>query len=144
MNSIFKTSLLLVILSSTLFAFMPSKYSGTVKAETEVKVIVLINHADWCLVCKANGARIQSDVMSKYADNPKYKLVVNNMTDKETIDASKTKCKEAGIDNFASKNKSTGTIFFIKNSDKTLISQISVAETSEKIIEAFDHSIYNQ
>lgn len=141
MKNILKTSLLLAILSTTLFAFMPTKNALT---ESELKVIVLVNHADWCPVCKANGTRVKSEVISKFTDNPKYKIVVNDLTNKKTSQSSKSKCKAAGIDGFASKNKSTGTIFFIKSTDKSLISSISVSETTEKITEAFNNSITNQ
>lgn len=131
-------------LSFALFAFMPSNSVEKVSTDAELKVIVLVNHADWCPVCKANGTRVKTEIISKFSDNPKYKIVVNDLSNKKTVQESKTKCKAAGVDGFASKNKSTGTIYFLKSSDKTLITQVSVAETSEKITETFKKSIENQ
>lgn len=140
MKHTIKTSLLLAILTSALFAFMPSK---TKEQPAESKVIVLINHADWCPVCKSNGTRLKTEVVSKFSENASYDIVLNDRTNKKTVQASSEICKKSGIEDFAKKNKSTGTIYFIKSSDKTLISKISVAETSEKIIEEFNKSLTN-
>lgn len=140
MKNTIKTSLLLAILTSALFAFMPSK---TMEHPAESKVIVLINHADWCPVCKSNSTRVKTEVVSKFSENASYDIILNDRTNKKTVQASSGICKKSGIDDFAKKNKSTGTIYFIKSTDKTLISKISVAETSEKIIAEFNKSLTN-
>lgn len=140
MKQIIKTTLLLALFSNFLFAFLPSK---TIKNESEPKVIVLINHADWCPVCKSNGDRVKTEVISKFITNSNYNIIVNNLTDKNTKLSSSELCNKAGIGDFASKNTSTGNIYFINPADKSLKSTISVTESSDKIYTAFVNAITN-
>lgn len=121
----------------TLSAFVNKKASQVNSA----KVIVLINHAKWCPVCKANGPRVNQEVVSLFTNDSNYLIVSNDLTDKSSKASSKIKCKEAGIENFSSKNKSTGTIYFIRSSDKSLISKISVKESSENIKAEFTKAV---
>ena len=99
------------------------------------KMIVLLNKASWCPVCKANGARVEKDVMPMLMDNKSVKTVVNDLSDDKTKAASKTVLDAAGVTAFAGEH--TGTIYFIDAGTKKLISKISVAESTDKIKQAF-------
>lgn len=109
--------------------------------DNEKKVIVLVNTADWCPACMANGPRVEKNVVSKYMQNEKCQIVVNNMTDDKTKATSKESCDKAEITSVASKNTGTGMIYFIDSETKEIISQISVTKTDEEIIKAFDDAI---
>ncbi|HLF62627.1 MAG TPA: hypothetical protein VI603_02695 [Saprospiraceae bacterium] len=105
------------------------------------KVIVLINSAAWCGVCKANGPRVEKNVVSSYMMNPDYQIVVNDLTDDITRAKSNTMLAEAGITDFAASTKSTGMIYFLKAENKKLITSISVAESDAEIKNTFDSCI---
>lgn len=107
----------------------------------EKKVIVMVNTADWCPACKANGPRVEKNIISEYSKNSKCQIVVNNMTDDKTKAASKKDCENAGITDVASANKGTGVIYFIDSETKEIISQISVTKSDEEIKKAFDEAL---
>lgn len=102
------------------------------------KIIVLVNTAKWCPVCKANGPRVEKNVLSKYQENKDYQIVINDLSNKETKKASEQEYIAAGIQEVAKSNKGTGVIYFINNRSKRLISMISIAKTDEEIMNAFD------
>lgn len=110
------------------------------KTET-AKVIVMVNTASWCPACKANGQRVEQNVISQYMKNEKCEIVVNDLSNDETKAASKTKCDNAGITDVASNNKGTGVIYFINSITKEVIAQISVTKTDEEIKKAFEDAI---
>lgn len=110
------------------------------KAET-AKVIVMVNTASWCPACKANGQRVEQNMISQYMKNDKCEIVVNDLSNDETKAASKTKCDKAGITEVASNNKGTGVIYFINSVTKEVIAQISVTKTDEEIKQAFEDAI---
>lgn len=111
----------------------------TIKAKTN-KVIVLVNTAKWCPACKANGQRVEENVVSQFMSNSKYQIVVNDMSDDKTKATSKAKCKKAGIAKIAESNTITGVIYFINANTKEIISQVSVVKTDEEIKTAFENA----
>jgi len=119
---------------------MSQTKSKTVKAET-AKVIVMVNTATWCPACKANGKRVEQNVISQYIKNDKCLIVVNDLSNDETKVKSKTECDKAGITEVANNNKGTGVIYFINSVTKEVIAQISVTKTDEEIKKAFDDAI---
>jgi hypothetical protein len=105
------------------------------------KLIVLVNTAKWCPVCKANGPRVEKNVLSKYRENKDYQIMINDLSNKDTKKASEQEYVAAGIQEVAKSNKGTGVIYFIDYKSKRLISMISVAKTDEEIIYAFDKAL---
>ncbi len=110
------------------------------KSET-AKVIAMVNTASWCPACKANGQRVEKDIISQYMNNDKVVILVNDLSNKESKASSKEKCMQAGVSSIASKNKATGVIYFINSETKEVISKISVTETNEDIKQAFEKAI---
>lgn len=137
----------LIVVVVALIAFGNVAVSQTKKVDqnqTKVetaKVIVMVNTATWCPVCKANGSRVKQNVISKYLNNNKCEIVVNDLSDEDTKATSSEKCNKAGILNVANNNKSTGIIYFINSITKEVIAQISVSKTDEEIIKAFEDAI---
>lgn len=107
----------------------------------KAKIIVLVNTAQWCPACKANGERVEKNVISSFMSNENYEIVVNDMTNDETSAAGKKMCAKAGITEVATANKGTGVIYFINAESKEVISRISVVESNEKIEAAFKEAL---
>lgn len=103
-------------------------------AQVEPKVIAVVTKANWCPACVKNEARIGSEVLSKVNFNDVL-VVVNDLTDDTTKQTSKESLKKNGLENL--KLKTTGEISFIDPKTKKVISSISVAEPSEKIVAVF-------
>jgi hypothetical protein len=88
-------------LTSALFlmamSFMSSgqETSGKQSTTVETKVIAVVNRANWCGVCKANGERFGNNIMP-YATKG-LAIVMNDLTDENTIAKSKTDLKKSSI-----------------------------------------------
>jgi hypothetical protein len=105
------------------------------------KLIVMVNTAKWCPVCKANGPRVEKNVLSKFQENKHCEILINDLSNKETKKTSEQVYTAAGIHEVAKNNKGTGVIYFIDYKSKRLISMISIAKTDEEIINAFDKAL---
>lgn len=101
-------------------------------------VIVMINTASWCGVCKANGPRVEMNVVSKYMGNDHYTIVKNDLSDEQTKKASIEACNKAGIEELAKETKYTGMIYFIDPVSKRIVDSISVAKSDAEISAVFD------
>jgi hypothetical protein len=109
-------------------------------AQTKSKVIALVTKADWCSTCKANGNRVVTEVLPLYQE-PQVKIVVNDLTDKQTKATSNAILVAEGIAKISAKSNTTGQITFINASTKKVISKISVAKSNAEIKNAFDEAI---
>jgi hypothetical protein len=116
---------------------MHKAHSTEMSSAETAKVIVVINSADWCGVCKANGPRVEKNVVSTYMMNSDYQIVMNNLTDDSTKAMSKEMLTKAGIAEFGAKHKATGMIYFLNAENKKVISSISVSKSNEEIKKAF-------
>lgn len=119
----------------TLFIFSLSSF-----AQTSTKVIAVVTKADWCPTCKANGPRVVTEVLSLYKE-PQVKIIVNDLTNKETKANSKTILKSEGIEKATSRSNTTGEITLINASNKKVISKISVAKSNTEILKAIEEAI---
>ncbi|MBS3912987.1 MAG: hypothetical protein KG003_00655 [Bacteroidetes bacterium] len=106
-----------------------------------VKVIVMINTAKWCPVCRANGQRIEDQVVSQFANNDSFNILLNDLSTNESKEASATKCKLLGISAIAEASNSSGVIYFIHAKTKEIISEISVTKSTEEVILAFNMAL---
>lgn len=109
-------------------------------AQTNTKVIAVVTKADWCPTCKVHGSRVVSEVLPLY-NAPQVKIIVNDLTDKQTKATSKAVLMSEGIEKATSKSNTTGEITFINATTKKIISKISVAKSNEEIKNAFDEAI---
>jgi hypothetical protein len=109
-------------------------FSATAQSKSAApKVYVVINKANWCPVCQANGARVMKDVLPA-CKNLKVKFLANDLTDAATIAKSTAELKKNNIYNSVKETKSTGVILLVDAKTKKIIKQISVAKPSEEII----------
>lgn len=107
----------------------------------DTKVIVLLNKASWCHVCKENGPRVKKDLMPMLMQDKNAQLVVNDLSNDKTIASSSKMLKKSGIKSFAKENKGTGMLYFIDVKSKELISSISIAKSNEEIMMAYKESL---
>lgn len=101
-------------------------------------VIVMINTASWCGVCKANGPRVEMNVVSKYMANDHYTIVKNDLSDDQSKKTSLEECTKVGIQEVAQENKYTGIIYFIDPASKQVFDSVSVSKTDTEIMAVFD------
>lgn len=119
---------LVVIIGSSVFI------SANAQSKTaEPKVYAVINKADWCPTCQANGARVMNEVMPACKDL-KVKFVANDLTNATTIAKSTAELKKSKVYNSVKETKSTGVILLVDAKTKKIIKQISVSKSSEEII----------
>lgn len=119
---------LLAIAGSSIFFSAKAQTKGSTP-----KVYAVINKADWCPVCQANGARVMSEVLPACKDL-KVKFVANDLTNEQTITKSTAELKKNKIFNAVKETKSTGVILLVDAKSKKVIKQISVSKSSGEII----------
>ena len=122
-------ALVVIIGSSILFSANAQSKSA------EPKVYAVINRADWCPTCQANGARVMNEVMPACKDL-NVKFLANDLTNATTIAKSTAELKKNNVFNSVKETKSTGIILLVDAKTKKVIKQISVAKPSEEIIKA--------
>jgi thiol:disulfide interchange protein len=114
--------------------------TGAVFAQKEAKVIAVVNHADWCPTCQNNGERAKTTFMENNKDGA-IQFTVNNLTNEETIKTSTEELKKLGVDKPMAAYKGTGMVYFFDAKTKKLITQISVAKTSDEIATAMSAAV---
>lgn len=107
---------------------------------TQAQVVAVINRADWCHVCEANGARIMNEVIPKY-EGKEIEFAVNDLSNDKTKGLSMNKLENIGVWDLIKKEKMTGSIILIDKRNSTEISRISVAKTTAEINMAITESI---
>ncbi len=109
--------------------------SVSAMAQSDSKVIAVINHAEWCSVCKNNGERAQAAFMKSNKDGA-IQFLTNDLTDEASKRKSATALKKVGLDKVMEENKWTGRAYFFDAETKKLITKISVARSDEKLADA--------
>jgi hypothetical protein len=120
---------------------LSSNSTLTLADNNQAKVIVVVNSAAWCGVCKKNGPRLEQAILPAYMKDSNYQVIVNDLSDDKTKAASNKMLADAGLVDFDKEHKSTGLIYFIDAQSKKQISSISVSKTDEEIIKAFNQSL---
>jgi hypothetical protein len=115
--------------------------ANAIAQNTNPKIIAVVNKASWCHVCKANGPRVEKDLMPMLMKNNDVLVVVNDLSDDKTKEASKAMIKKTGISNFTKKKTGTGMIYFLDAKSKKLISTISLAKSNDEIKMAFMNAL---
>lgn len=115
--------------------------NNTITNTDTAKIIVMVNTASWCPACKANGERVEKNVISQLMTKSNCEIIVNDLTNEETKTNSKRKCDAAGITEVASNNSGTGMIYFINSKTKEIVSKISVVKSNDEIILEFEKAI---
>ncbi|MGS0748767.1 hypothetical protein [Halpernia sp. GG3] len=109
----------------------------TAQAQNNAKVIAVLNKADWCPICKANGPRVEKDLMPMMMQNKDLQFVVNDLSNDKTKAVSNAMLAKAGIASFSKMNNGTGMIYFLNAKSKMLISSASLADSNEEIVKAY-------
>lgn len=117
------------ILATALFAVV---FSIGAFAQTAPKIIAVVNQADWCSVCKANGQRAMSAFMENNKDGI-ISLVMNDITSAETKKKSSAGLSTIGLTDAMKDYQATGVIYFFDAKTKKPITQITIANTTEEI-----------
>lgn len=123
-KSIIVSAILVVLVSVSAFA------------QSNAKVIAVINKADWCPTCQANGQRAMAAFMANNKDMA-IQFVANDVTDENTKKKSSAELKKLGLDKQVAENcKMTGIAYFFNSDTKALISQVSVAKSDQELASA--------
>lgn len=130
----------LLILGGATMAQSETNKSNSVKPDP-AKMIVMINTATWCPTCQAHGRRVETNVVSKYVENSRVQIVVNDLTNDATKSASLEKCKALGIASVAQNSKGTGVIYFIHSKTGKVMDKISVSKSDDEIHKAFSSAL---
>jgi thiol:disulfide interchange protein len=104
-------------------------------AQPEVKVIAVVNHADWCHVCKENGDRAKAAFMENNK-NGSIQFLVNDLSNDETKKKSAEELKKFGLDQAITPFNGTGMAYFFNAKTKALITKISVAKSNQELADA--------
>lgn len=107
-------------------------------AAANPKVYAIVQRADWCPVCKANGERIMNDVMSKYMNSNNVTFVMNDLTNDNTKSKSKTDLQNIGVYDSISSIEGTGIIILIDADTKKVLKEVSVNQSTKKILKAIN------
>lgn len=123
--------------------FLITTQKLAIAAEQEAKIAVIINHASWCPACQSNGERVKMNVVSKYMESKNVKILVNDLSNEETILNSQKELNKLGLNEFSKTNKSTGTIYFVDLKTKKVITNTNVTKSNEELIKFFDKNLKN-
>lgn len=129
-NAVIRSMMLTFIAVIGSSVFFSAKAQATT---TSPKVYVVINKADWCPVCQANGPRIMSEVMPACKDL-NVKFVANDLTNEQTIATSTEALKKNKVFNAVKEINATGVILLVDAETKKIIKQISVNKSTEEIV----------
>ncbi len=109
--------------------------STSISAQSNAKVLAVINEADRCQTCQHNGERAIKTFKANNKDG-KFQFVMNNLTDEKTKKASSEKLKQLGLTDAIAPYKGTGMVYFFNADTKKLTGKISIAKSDEELAEA--------
>lgn len=118
-------------MKKSIFAFMLFSFIQ-ISGKLNAQLIAVINRADWCHVCKENGAKVMNDIMPAFKMG-EVDFIMNDLTDEKTKDASMMSLEKAGVYSDVKKEKMTGNIVLINKKTGKEVERISVAKPSEEI-----------
>lgn len=117
------------IFATILFGVM---FTTSTYAQSKAKLIAVVNQADWCSVCKANGQRAMEVFMENNKDG-EIQFVTNDITNAETKKKSAEDLKKVGLETAMKNNKASGVVFFFDAKTKKPITQTTVANSNDEI-----------
>jgi len=102
-------------------------------ADPTPKVLVVVNRADWCSVCKANGERAAKAFAQANSDGA-LRLIVNDLTSEETLKKSSAGLKAVGLEKTMANYTATGVLYFFDAKTRKPLRQITVANSDQEIM----------
>jgi hypothetical protein len=152
------TTLFAILLLAINFAAQ-AQDASTQKNETNTKLIAVVNRANWCKVCQANGQRFAALLMPYAAKG--VKIYMNDLTDSTTTTTSKTTLYNEGVYKAVIKVKrkgmgkmmescglkktkysdamATGIVTFIHATTHKQLKQVSIAISDEEMKTTIDN-----
>lgn len=121
-----KSILILVAIVTTIIGL------SAFKSANDVKVIAVVNKANWCSVCVANGSRAVA-AFTENNKNGEVQFIFNDVTDAATTKASLIELKKAGLDKAMENYKATGVCYFFDAKTKKPITQVTVANSDKEL-----------
>lgn len=96
-------------------------------------VYIVINEADWCKYCKANGERIHT-LIDEYALGKKVLVVSNDVTDEESKKKTEPKLEEIGVNSYMKNHKEAAVVFVFDANTKEILDKFSLKSNNEKVL----------
>lgn len=124
----------------TLIAALFVMISASLYAQSNSKVIAIVNKADWCGTCQKNGERVMTQVLGDYKE-PLVTIAANDLTNETTKAESKANLEKLGVYEAVANENKTGQIILINRKTGKVIEKISVAKSNEELKKAFDKAI---
>ncbi len=104
-------------------------------AQSQAKVVAVINKASWCHICEENAGRAMSAFKVNNTDNS-ILFIANDLSDEATKKESSKALNNVGLLAAVADFKSTGMVYFFNAETKVLINQVSVARSDDKLAKA--------
>lgn len=123
-----------VVKKFSLLAFVMIGFAISLLAQDGKKIIAVINRADWCHVCQANGEKMMNEVMPVFKGSA-VQFMMNDLTNENTKEDSKKMLTDKNVYAAVKKTTSTGVLLLVDLKTGKLLEKISVAESAEKLIE---------
>lgn len=123
-----------VVKKISLLAFVMIVFAVSLLAQEGKKIIAVINRADWCPVCQANGEKMMNEVMPVFKEST-VQFMMNDLTNENTKEDSKKMLTDKNVYAAVEKTTSTGVLLLVDLATGKLLEKISVTESAEKIIE---------
>jgi hypothetical protein len=120
------------ILTAILFTL-----SVSVFAQSNPKVITVVNKADWCSICQNYAGRTVATFTENNKDNF-FQFILNDITNDDTKKASKPAIVKAGLGNSLQDAYGAGVLSFYDAKTKKLFAQVTVANSTEEVAKTME------
>lgn len=114
--------------------------SSGLYAQSNAKVIAVINKADWCGICQKHDERVINQVLTDYKE-PQLTVAANDLTNDATKAESKASLEKLGVYKAVANENKTGQLILIDHKTKKVISKISVAKSNENLRHSIDNAL---
>lgn len=104
-----------------------------VQAQSDKKMVIVVNKADWCHVCQANGEKVMKEVIPVF-ENTNISFVMNDLTDKTSKKNSRASLKEMKVYQAVKMEEQTGLLLLVDPASGKTVEKISVSEPADKLI----------
>lgn len=122
------------VLVTTLFTLL---FSAGAFAQNAVKIIAVVNQANWCSICKAHGERALAALKENNKDGA-YQFVINDISNAETAKKSAMEIEKLGLTKAMAPYKAKGMVCLFDPKTKQPVNQLLMALSSEDIARAME------
>ncbi|MBS1494623.1 MAG: hypothetical protein JST55_14005 [Bacteroidetes bacterium] len=104
--------------------------------KTTNSLYVVLQRSDMCEMMNDNYTRWNTEVVNYYSDRPSIVFLSYDITDENTIDATKTDVQNYGLLYLLNANKAPGRVFLIDPNHQQIVNMLDVHLTSEELKDA--------